>query len=90
MTGIEISSNFAVRIIRNLDNKCKKILMRSTCLSRFQTFHLLAWTSGPYHQSKQQIVEKSDIVCYVLINVEYFQAFGHCCKAMFLAVSLKL
>jgi hypothetical protein len=89
MTGIEISSKFAVRITRNLGNKCKKILMRSTCLSKFQTFHLFAWISGPYHQSKQQIVENSDIVCYVLINVEYFQAFGHYCKAMFLAVSLR-
>jgi hypothetical protein len=71
MTGIEISSNFALRITHNLDNKCKKILMRSTCLSKFQTFHLLAWISETYHQSKQQIVENSDIVCYVLINVEH-------------------
>lgn len=89
MTGIEISSNFAVRITGNLDSKCKRVLMRSTCLSRFQTFRFLAWTSGPYHQSKQQIVENSDIVCYVLINVEYFQALGHCGKAMFLVVSLR-
>jgi hypothetical protein len=39
--GTEILSNFVVRIASNLDSKCEKALLESTCPNKFRTTCLL-------------------------------------------------